>query len=58
MVLDPETSICGNFDLALLDLGVIELFDMSALDAHDVIVVAAFLELEYCFAAFEMMADQ
>jgi hypothetical protein len=58
VVLDPETAISRDFDLALLDRRVIELFDVAALDAHDVIVMATLFELEYRFAAFEMMADE
>jgi outer membrane protein assembly factor BamE len=58
VVLDPETAISRNFDLALLDGRVIKLFDVAALDAYDVIVMATLLELEYRFAAFEMMADE
>ena len=32
--------------------------DMTAFDAHDVIVMAALLELEHRFTGFEVMADQ
>jgi outer membrane protein assembly factor BamE (lipoprotein component of BamABCDE complex) len=58
VVLDPETAISRNFDLALLDCRIIELFDVAAFDAHDVIVVATLLQLEHRFAAFEVMADE
>ena len=58
MVLDLEAALFGDFDLALFDLGVVELLDVAALHAHDMVVVPALLQLENRFAGFEMVADE
>jgi len=46
MILDREPPRFGDLDLPLLDLGVVELFDVTAFDADDVVVVPALLHLE------------
>ena len=58
MVVDAEAARLSDFDLAFFDLGVVELFDVPALGADDVIVVPALFEFENRFAAFEVVADQ
>jgi len=58
MILDFETALGGDFDLPLLDVGVVELFYMTAFDAHDVIVMTALLEFEDRFTRLEVMPDQ
>ena len=58
MIVYLETALGGNFILALLDFGVVEFFDPAALDAHEMIVMAALVQLEHGFAGFEMMPDE
>src|SRR5687767_10540910 len=58
MVLDAEAAGVSDFDLALFDIRVVELFDVAALDADDVVVMTALLELEDRFSGLEMMTDQ
>ncbi len=53
-----EAAAVCRFVLKLLDFLVTELFHMSALQAHDMVVMTAFVELEHGFAALEMMAHQ
>jgi outer membrane protein assembly factor BamE len=43
--------------LAFFDTAVHELFDLAAVNTHDVIVVPTLIELEHRHAAFEMMAS-
>ena len=56
MVLQLEAAHMGDRLLALLDLGVVELFDSPAIDAHQVVVVLAFVQLEHRLARLEMVA--
>ncbi|MDB5926500.1 MAG: hypothetical protein JWN13_5436 [Betaproteobacteria bacterium] len=58
VILYPESSILRDFDLALLDIGVVELFNMAALYTYDVVVVPALFELENGFTDLEMVADE
>ena len=58
MLADSEAAIFGDFFLALFDFGVEEFFYAAALQAHQVIVVAALIEFEHSFAAFKVVADQ
>jgi len=44
--------------LALLDLGVVELLDAAAVDADEVVVVLALVELEHRLAALEVAARE
>ena len=54
---DLEAAVaCAIFDLAPLDLGVVELLDAAALEAHQVVVVLALVELEHRLAGFEVVA--
>src|SRR5216683_3917290 len=56
MLANREAAFRGDTDLALLDFGVIELFDASALHAHQMIVMAALIQLEHRLAGLEMVA--
>jgi hypothetical protein len=58
MLVNREPAVFRNFVLPALDFSVEELFDSPALQAHEMIVVPAFVQLEHRLAAFEMMADQ
>lgn len=58
MVLNLEAVFGGNLFLAKLDRSVVELLDMTALHAHDVIVMPALLQLENRLPAFEMVANE
>ena len=56
--MDLEAALgCRHF-LPLLDFFVEELLDATALQADDVIVMAALVQFEHSLAAFEMMAYQ
>jgi hypothetical protein len=56
MVRDLEAQAVGYRPLALLDPLVGELFDSAAVNAHDVIVMCAFVQFEDGGAALEMMS--
>lgn len=58
MVVDIESAVFGNLGLPLLDFRIVELFDLAALQAYQMIVVTAFIQFEYCLAAFEVVAHQ
>src|SRR5258706_1463824 len=58
VVVDREAAVLGDLDLALLDVGVVELLDAAALQAHEVVVVAALVQLVDRLAALEMVAYQ
>lgn len=58
MLVNREPAVFRNFVLPALDFSVEELFDPPALQADEMVVVPAFVQLEYRLAAFEMMADQ
>ena len=58
VLLDPESAILGNLGLTALNLGIIELLDMAALDANEVIMVLTLVELENSFAGLEMMTNE
>ena len=58
MLADLEPALAGDSGLALLDLGIEEFLDAAALQAHQVIVVAALIELEHSLARFEVMPYQ
>src|SRR6188474_2043765 len=53
-----EAALLRDVALALLDLGVVELLDAAALQADQVVVVAALVELEDRLAGLEMLARQ
>jgi len=45
VVADAETALVGDLFLAFFDFGAVELFDMAALHADEVVVMAALVEL-------------
>ena len=53
-----ESTIVGDACLALLDLRVHEFLDTSAVQAHEMVVVVAFVELEHGLVGLEVMALQ
>src|SRR6185436_14729816 len=55
---DRETALLCNLVLALLDLGIVELLDAAALEAHEMVVVPALVELVDRLAAFEVVARE
>ena len=58
MLADLESAFVRDFGLALFDLGIEEFFDAPALQAHQMVVVPALVELEDRFPRLEMVADQ
>jgi outer membrane protein assembly factor BamE len=58
VVLYSEAPCFGHFGLTPLDLGIVELLDVPAFDADDVIVMAALLQLENGFPGFEVVPDE
>jgi hypothetical protein len=59
VILDAEVALFGDLGLALLDHRVAELHDLAALDADQMVVVVAAVELEDRLAGLEMApADQ
>jgi len=56
--MDGETAFLGDAVLALLDFGVEEFLDLAALQADQVIVVVAVIQLEHGLVAVEMVAHQ
>jgi len=55
MILDVVLHPGRDRSLALFDAGVHELFDLAAVQTHDVVVMLAFVELEHSGRALEMM---
>ena len=55
MLLDDEASFGGDPVLPIFDLRVEELFNFPTLNANQVVVVAAFIELENRLAGFEVV---
>ena len=58
MVRNSEPFGLSDSLLALFDLGVVELFDLTAVKANEVIVVLAFVKLIDRFAAFKLATAQ
>jgi outer membrane protein assembly factor BamE len=56
MVVNSEAARLGDLDLPFFDFRVIEFFDEAALNANQVIVVPALVQLEHSLARFEVMA--
>src|SRR5215212_2118237 len=56
MITDLESQLARHGGLALLDPCIHEFLDPSALEADDVVVVRAMIDLEYRHAVFEVMA--
>jgi len=58
MLVDREPALLGDCDLAFFDGRVVELFDAPALQAYQMIVVAALVEFVNRLAGFEMVPHQ
>ena len=58
MLMDHEAALLCDGNLALLDCFVVELLDATALHAHEMIVMVAFIQLEHRLAALEVMAHK
>src|SRR5690348_11369291 len=58
VVVDREAALLRDLVLALLDLGVVELLHAAALQAHQVVVVPALVELVDRLAALEVVAHE
>src|SRR5258708_35460204 len=56
MLANRKAAFRGDPDLALLDFGVVKLFDAPALHAHEMIVMAALVQLENRLVGLEMVA--
>ncbi len=55
MPVDAEPAIFRDAVLTPFDLGVVELLDPPALEAHQMVMVAALVQFEHRLAAFEVM---
>src|ERR1700754_3024812 len=58
MFLKPETALLRDSLLAVLDFGVEEFLDDTAIDADEVIVVRSFVQLKNRLARFEIAARE
>lgn len=58
VVVDGKAALGGSFFLACLNTCIVKLFNVTALQADDVVMVHALIELEHRFAALEMMSHQ
>jgi len=58
VILDGEPTLPGDALLALFDLGVKELFHPTALQADQMVVVLALVELKHGLAGFEIVTFQ
>src|SRR6185312_10198982 len=58
VVVDREAAVARDLLLALLDLGIVELLHAAAMEAHEVVVVAALVQLIDRLPALEVVADE
>jgi len=58
VITDSEAAVLGYLYLPLFDFRIVKLFNVSALNAHEVIVMPALVEFEHGFASFKVMAHQ
>jgi len=58
MAVQREAALPRDRALPLLDFGIVEFLDASALQAHEVVVVATLAELEHRLAGLEMLARE
>ena len=56
MIVQRKAALVGDAMLTPFDLGVVELLDTPALQAHEVIMVRTLVEFEYRLAGFEIIA--
>src|SRR5258705_14011486 len=58
MPVQLEAALARDLVLALLDLGIVELLDPAALQAYQVVVMAALVELVHRLAGLEVLARE
>lgn len=58
MVVNGKPALGSHLFLARLDSRIVELLNMTALQANDVVMVLALIEFKHRFAAFEVVAHQ
>src|SRR3954469_19904179 len=58
MPVQRKAASARDLVLAPLDLGVVELLDPTALQAHEVVVMPALVQLEHRLAGLEMLARE
>lgn len=51
-----KAAILGDFNLTLLDFGIVKFFDPATLQAYQMVVMSGACKLKNCFAAFKMVA--
>ena len=51
-----KATILGDFNLTLLDFGIVKFFDPATLQAHQMVVMSGACKLKNCFATFKMVA--
>lgn len=56
VILDREATVAGDLVLPALDFGVVEFFDLAAIDTDQMIVMVAAIDLENRLAGLEEMA--
>ena len=56
MVSDGKTFVLGDVMLAFFNFGVVKLFNLPAIEAHQVVMVLAFVDLIDRFAGLEIAA--
>ena len=58
VVLQGKTALGRHLALARFDVGIKELFHAAAVQAHQMVVVLALIQLEHRLAAFEVVAAE
>src|SRR6185369_8662989 len=58
MPVELEAALARDLVLALLDLRIVELLDPAALQAHQMVVMAALVELVHRLAGLEVLARE
>lgn len=56
--MDGEAVLGSDLLLPRLDCRIVKLFQMAALQAHDMIVMLALVQFKYGFTAFKIVAQQ
>jgi len=57
MFVNFKAALFGSFVLKFLNFFIAEFFYMTALQTYNVIVVMTFIQLEYSFTAFKVVAQ-
>ena len=58
VLMNTKTTLVGGFVLKLLNFLITKFFDMTTLQAHNMVMMAAFIQLKYRLAAFKVVAQQ